>query len=213
MSSDAPDSDEEPDSGDGPGGDEEQAPSSSGPGGGNSKDEAEGQTPLEKSDRYTTGTVSREEWIRLLNEADPWDQRLKAQKEFERTDPPVRSVKIYRQKTRYFLLNRGKQAIDRLRYRAHELDVNLRRAEGARLYELKDLPQESYVEVGRMDLGGQRRMTFTLVSARWEGGQTFEAESRDDERRLPIFDHSDHVPSLDGLDLSAAPTEPVVVDL
>jgi len=211
MSSDAPDSDEEPDSDDGPGGDEEQAPGPSGPGG--SEEEAEGQTPLERSDRYTTGTVSREEWIRLLNEADPWDRRLKAQKEFERTEPPVRSVKICRQETRYYLLNRGEQAIDRLRYRAHKLDVNLRRAEGARLYELKDLPPESYVRVGRMDLGGQRRMVFTLVSARWEGGHAFEAGSRDDERRLRIFDHSDHVPSLDDLDLSAAPTEPVVVDL
>jgi len=203
MSSDAPDSDEKP------GGDEEQAPDSSGPGG----EYPEEETPLERRDRYTTGTVSREEWIRLLNQADPWDRRLKAQKEFDRTDPPVRSVKIYRQETRYYLLNRGTQAIDRLRYRAHELDVNFRRAEGARLYELKGLPPESYVEVGRMDLGGQRRMVFTLVSARWEGGHTFEAESREDERRLRIFDHSDHVSSLDGLDLSASPSEPVLVDL
>jgi hypothetical protein len=202
-----------PMSSDAPGGDEEQSPSSSGPGGEGSEEEAAGQTPLERSDRYTTGTVSREEWIRLLNEADPWDRGLKAQKEFERTEPPVRSIKAYRKETYYYLLNRGEQAIDRLRYRAHKLDVNLRRAERTRLYELKDLPPESYVKVGRMDLGGQRRMVFTLLSARWEGGHAFEAESRDDERRLPVYDHSDRVPPLDGLDLSAAPSEPVVVDL
>ena len=168
--------------------------------------------PVARSDRYTRGTVSREEWIRLLDQADPWDRRFKAQKEFERTDPPVRSVKAYRWGTDYYLLNRGEQAIQRLRYRACELDVNTRRVKRAQLCQVQGFPPESHVEVGRMDLEDQRRMAFWLALARWEGGRSFEAEAREEKHRLRVFDHSDGVPSLDMLDLLAARSEPTIVN-
>jgi hypothetical protein len=187
----------------------------SGPGGQEGEDsegEAKEDNPVARSDRYTRTTVSREEWIRLLNQADPWDRRLKAQKEFERTDPLVRSLKAYCQGTDYYLLNRGEQAIRRLRYRACELDVNTRCAKGAQLYEMEEFPPKSHVEVGQMDLEGQRRMAFWLALAEWEGGRCFEAEAQEGEHRLRIFDHSDGVPSLDMLDdLSAAQSEPTIV--
>lgn len=177
-----------------------------------SEGEAKEDDPLARSDRYTRTTVSREEWIRLLNQADPWDRRLKAQKEFEETHPPVRSVKAYRQGTEYYLLNRAEEAIQRLRYRTCELDVNTRRAKQAQLYEMEEFPPKSYAEVGRMDLEGQRRMAFWLALAEWEGGRCFEAEAREEERRLRVFDLSDRVPSLDTLDLSAAQSSPTLID-
>jgi hypothetical protein len=176
-----------------------------------SEGEAEGDDPVARSDRYTRGTVSREEWIRLLNQADPWDRRLKAQKEFEETHPPVRSVKAYRRGTDYFFLNRGEEAIQRLRYRACQVDVNTRRAKEAQLYEMEGFPPKSYVQIGRMDLESQRRMAFWLALAEWEGGHVYKAEARQDERRLRIFDHSDDVPSLDVLDLSIAQSTPTLM--
>jgi hypothetical protein len=178
-----------------------------------SEGEAKEDDPLARSDRYTRTTVSREEWIRLLNQADPWDRSLKAQKEFEETHPPVRSVKAYRQGTEYYLLNRAEEAIQRLRYRTCELDVNTRRAKQAQLYEMEEFPPKSYTEVGRMDLEGQRRMAFWLALAEWEGGHIYKAEAREEERRLRVFDPSDSVPSLDTLDLSALQSEPTPVDL
>jgi hypothetical protein len=176
-----------------------------------SEGKAEGDDPVARSDRYTRTTVSREEWFRMLNQADPWDRRLKAQKDFERADSPVRSVKAYRQGTDYYLLNRGEKAIGRLRYRACEVDVNTRRAKQTQLYEIRGFPPKSYVKVGRMDLESQRRMAFWLALAEWEGGHCFEAEAGEEERRLRVFDHSDHVPTLDALDLSAAQFEPTIV--
>ena len=180
--------------------------------GGDSEGEAKGDDPLARSDRYTRTTVSREEWIRLLNQADSWDRRLKAQKEFERTDPLVQSVKAYLRGRQYYLLNRGEEAIQRLRYRACEWDVNTRRVKQTQLREVQGLPSKSYVEVGRMGLEGQRRMAFRLALAEWEGGHIYKAEAREEERRLRVFDPSDSVPSLDTLDLSGAQSSPTLID-
>jgi hypothetical protein len=203
MRSDAPDDEE-------PGGDEEQAPASSGPGGGNSEEEAEEQTPLERSDRYTTGTVSREKWIELMNRADPFEQSLRTQKEFDRTEPPGRSIKAYRKETRYYLLNRGERPVERLRYWAYEVDVNVRRVESSQLYEAEGVPPESFFQVGQMELQDQLRMAFALVSAQWEGGHVFEAESDEKGDRLRIFDPTDPTPGIS--DLSVAPVEPTPID-
>lgn len=204
MSSDAPQSDEEP------GGDEQQAPDSSGPGGGDSEEDAEEKTPLERSDRYTTGTLSREKWIELMNRADPFEQSLRTQKEFNRTEPPARSVKAYQKETQYYLLNRGERLIERLRYRAYEVDVNVRRVERSQLYEVRDVPPESFFQVGQMELPDQLRMAFSLVSARWEGGHVFEAESGKNGDSLRIFKPTDPIPGKS--DLSVAPVEPIPID-
>lgn len=192
--------------------DEEQTSGSGGPGGEDSQQEAGGKTPLERSDRYTTTTVSEEEWIELMNRADPLDQRLQAQKAFDRTEPPARSIKAYQQETRYYLLNRGEQPVERLRYRAYSTDVNVHRVEGSQLYEVQDLPPESFFQAGRMDLENQRRMAFTLVFAEWEGGHVFEVEPEEDVQRIRLFDSADRVSSPDELDLSVAPVEPAPVD-
>lgn len=169
-------------------------------------DRDEDYDPVEESDRFTRHTPTREEWIEMLNRADPWDQNLRAQKEFEQTEPRAEAIKAYRQEFRYYLLHRGEAAIDRLRYLAHDVDVNLRRTERTTLYELRDLPPQSYVEVGRIDLGGQRRMIFDLVSVEWADGRVHE-----EERRLRIFDHSDRVPSLEAMGLSLVEQEPRMV--
>ena len=192
--------------------DEEQTSGSGGPGGEDSQQEAGEKTPLERSDRYTTTTVSEEEWIELMNRADPLEQRLQAQKAFDRTEPPARSIKAYQQETRYFLLHRGETPIKRLRYRAYETDVNVHTVEDSQLYEVQDLPPESFFQAGRMDLENQRRMAFALVFAEWEGGHVFEVEPEEDGRRIRLFDSADPVSSPDELDLSAAPVEPAPVD-
>ncbi len=192
--------------------DEEQASGSGGPGGEDSQQEAGEKTPLERSDRYTTTTVSEEEWIELMNRADPLEQRLQTQKAFDQTDPPARSIKAYQQETRYYLLNRGEMPIKRLRYRAYETDVNVHRVEDSQLYEARDLPPESFFQAGRIDLENQRRMAFALVFAEWEGGHTFEVEPEEDGQRIRLFDSADPVSSPDELDLSAAPVEPAPVD-
>jgi hypothetical protein len=192
--------------------DEEQASGSRGPGGEESQQEAGEKTPLERSDRYTTTTVSEEEWIELMNRADPLEQRLQAQKAFDRTEPPARSIKAYQQETRYFLLYRGETPIKRLLYRAYETDVNVHTVEDSQLYEVQDLPPESFFQAGRMDLENQRRMAFALVFAEWEGGHVFEVEPEKDGRRIRLFDSTDPVSSPDDLDLSAAPVEPAPVD-
>jgi hypothetical protein len=205
MSSSAPDSNEEP------GGDQEQSAGSSGPGGGGgSEAEDEEKTPLERSDRYTTGTVSREKWIELMNRADPFEQSLQAQKEFDRTEPPARSIKAYQKETQYYLLNRGERPVERLRYRAYEVDVNVRRVERSQLYEVRDVPPGSFFQVGQMGLEDQLRMAFALAMARWEGGDVFEAESGEKGDRLHIFDPTDPTPGIS--DLSVAPVEPKPID-
>lgn len=170
----------------------------------------EDEGPIEGSDLHTRGTPTWEEWTEMLNRADPWDQTLRAQEEFEQTEPPVEAIKAYRREARYYLLHRGKTAVDRLRYRAYNVDVDLRWAERPTLYELRDLPPRSVVEVGRIDLGGQRRMLFTLVAVKWSVGRVHEC-GRKGERWLRIFDHSDGVPTLEALDLSPVEQEPVMV--
>ncbi len=203
ISSGAPDSDEKP-------GGDEQAPGSSGPGDGDSEEEAEEKTPLERSDRYTTGTVSQEKWIELMNRADPFEQSLRTRKAFDRTKPPARSIKAYRKETQYYLLNRGERPIERLRYRAFEVEVNVRRVESSQLCEAEGVPPESFFQVGEMKPQDQLRMAFSLVSAKWEGGDVFEAESGEKGDRLRIFDPTDPTPGIS--DLSAAPVEPVPID-
>ncbi len=192
--------------------DEEQASGLRRPGGEDSQQEAGEKTPLERSDRYTTTTVSEEEWIELMNRADPLEQRLQAQKAFDRTEPPARSIKAYQQETRYFLLHRGQTPIKRLRYRAYETDVNVYSVEDSQLYKVQNLPPESFFQAGRMDFENQRRMAFALVFAEWEGGHVFEVEPGEDGRRIRLFDSADPVSSPDELDLSAAPVEPAPVD-
>lgn len=190
---------------------EEQVAGSNRPNNKDSDEEGEEDSPLARSDRYTTGTVSREKWIEMMNQADSFDQSLQAKKEYGQTEPPVRSIKAYQQDTRYYLLNRGETPLERLRYRAYEVDVNLRRVEETQLYEVRDVPPESYFQVGEMDLEAQRRMAFTLVSAQWEDGHVFEAESREG-RRLRMFDPADPVPSPERLGLSVTPAEPTPIE-
>lgn len=60
------------------------------------------------------------------DQEDPWDQTPRAQEEFEQTEPPVETTKAYRREARYYLLHRSETAVDRLRYRAYDVDVNLR---------------------------------------------------------------------------------------
>ena len=156
--------------------------------------------------------ISEEEWMELMNRADPLEQRLRTQKEFNRLDPPAQSIKAYQQETQYYLLNRGQTPVKRLHYRAYETDVNVHRIKSSQLYEVQDFPPESFFQAGRMDLEGQRRMAFTLVLAEWGDGHVFEAEAESSGHRLRLFDPADPVSSPDDLGLSVAPVEPTPVN-
>lgn len=165
----------------------------------------------ERSSHHKAGTVSEKEWIEIMNRADPFEQSLRARKQFNRIEPLAQSIKAYRKGTQYYLLNRGERLIERLRYRALKVDVNVRRARLSQLYEVRDLPPESFFQAGTMNLPGQQRMHFTLVLAQWENDHVFESESCDDERRLRLFSPTDPVPSLDRLDLAVVPVDPTPV--
>ena len=149
-----------------------------------------------------------EEWNRAASAADPLDSYLMEKKEFERTEPPVKAIKFYREERSYYLLNRGDRAVECLQYHLVSRDVNARKSKDAELYELRSFPPRSYVEIGHMDLEGDMRMQVVLQKVVWddEGGVAEESE------KLTLFEHSDGgVVPLEKQELQPAEVEPSLI--
>lgn len=149
-----------------------------------------------------------EEWNRMATEANPLDRRLKREREFKQTEPPVEAIKFYREGRTYYQLNRGDKAIRRLRYQDASRDVNTKKAKAFKLIELTNIPGRSYVEIGQMDLENETRMRVTLGEVEWKDGETF-----DGTRSLTLYQPSlSGVLPLDRLDLTPVEIEPSVID-
>ena len=162
----------------------------------------------ENEPNYSTGRLTFEEWNRMATEANPLDSYLKKKKEFEKTEPPIEAIKLYREERTYYLLNRGSRAIESLRYRVAHRDVNTKQIQKILRYEVKDLPPCSYVEIGEMDLEGETRIQVELQKVTWQEGEPVE-----EPRVLTLYQPTGGgMPPIERQEIEPAGAEPVAVE-
>jgi len=116
------------------------------------------------------GTVGREKWMEMLNEADSWDRSIRQRKEFERSHPRERAIKLLRDGRQHYLLNRLRIGIDRLRYRTQIVSDRSTEETEPETFELADLPPESFVGIGPVPGKAQRSQAVQFVEVEWIDG-------------------------------------------
>ena len=152
-------------------------------------------------------TLSREKWIELTNRADPMERSLRHRMDFERTEPPVEALTLFRNGTKYHLLHRGDAPITEVRYRTIDYDVNTGQIREVRLCTFGPFPPRTRIQIGSMDLPRFRRTRAELLVVEWTGGRVWTGR-----RALTMFEPSSGIPPLHALDLSPASGDPVCLD-
>ena len=114
--------------------------------------------------------MSEEKWIEMLNAADPWERSIQKRKEFERSHPREKAIKLLREGRQHYLLNRSTMGIDRLRYRTQIVnDYSTEEAE-AKTFELSHFPPESVVGIGLVPPEAQRSQVVQVIEVEWRDG-------------------------------------------
>ena len=142
--------------------------------------------PGQAKQSYSSGTVSREKWIEMMNRANPLDRHLMEKKEFEKQEPPEEAIKLFRDGRIRYLLNFSPVDITRLRYRKRP-GHRTKDVDPAPLdMEVEGLPARSYVAVDDGFDPNVDTSSFALIEAAWADGSTFK-EARALLEYDPVF--------------------------
>jgi len=108
--------------------------------------------------------------MEMLNEADSWDRSIRQKKEFERSHPRERAIKLLRDGRQHYLLNRLRIGIDRVRYRTQIVSDHSTEETEPETFELADLPPKSFVGIGPVPGEAQRFQVVQVVEVEWIDG-------------------------------------------
>ena len=123
-------------------------------------------------------TMTRKEWIRAMNRANPLDRYLMEEKKFRKQEPPEEAIKLFRDGRIRYLLNFSPADITRLRYRKRP-GHRTKDVDPAPLdMEVEGLPARSYVAIDDGFDPNVDTSSFALIEAVWADGSTFKKARR-----------------------------------
>jgi hypothetical protein len=127
-----------------------------------------------KVDLHGGKSMTKEQWMKACNEANPLDRYARKQKEFNDPETPIEGLFVFRQDRKYLLLNRSDQDVASLTIEAYpEDDLNRPRSE-KETYQVEALPAGTYVELRDAAPEPQKRTRFLLREVEWDRGETWE---------------------------------------